>query len=204
MKGALMTKLALQALLAFWVLGSSQNLMAEENSAPEPAPPAAEPAPSPTPEPTPAPSPAETPAPTEPAVPTSVAVFPSEVLLHNHRDRQSLVVQATYANGITRDVTAEAQFTFAQPELVDFRDFTIWPKTDGQTTLTIQFSNQTLSVPIAIAGAASDPPVSFHLDVMPVFMRTDAIPARATGRREERMDSGFRCSVSTPRVITIA
>lgn len=193
MKGALMTKLALQAILAFWVLGSSQNLMAEENSAPEPAPPAAEPAPSPTPEPTPAPSPAETPAPTEPAVPTSVAVFPSEVLLHNHRDRQSLVVQATYANGITRDVTAEAQFTFAQPELVDFRDFTIWPKTDGQTTLTIQFSNQTLSVPITISGAASDPPVSFHLDVMPVFMRTGCNTGSCHGAA--RGKDGFRLSL---------
>ncbi len=34
------------------------------------------------------------------------------------RDRQSIVVQATFADGITRDVTKEAALTLADPKLV--------------------------------------------------------------------------------------
>ena len=39
--------------------------------------------------------------------PVSVEVFPADVHLNTLRDRQSFVVQATYANGITRDVTTD-------------------------------------------------------------------------------------------------
>jgi hypothetical protein len=164
---------------------------AAESSAPAPAPEAAVP-PAPVSE---TPAPSTEPAPAAPAVelPTSVAVYPAEVLLHHHRDRQSLVVQATYPSGITREVTAQATFTFAQPELVDFRDFAIWSKGDGQTTLTIQFGGQTLSVPITIVGSASDPAISFQLDVMPVFMRAGCNTGSCHGAA--RGKDGFRLSL---------
>ena len=47
-----------------------------------------------------------------------VEVFPDSVALLHARDRQSMVVQATYSDGVTRDITAEAKFTFANPALV--------------------------------------------------------------------------------------
>jgi len=134
--------------------------------------------------------PAATPAPNELV---SVAVFPAEVNLHNHRDRQSLVVQATYANGITRDVTAESKFTFAQPELVEFKDFVVWPKGDGTTQLAIEFSGKQLSVPIVIANAAADPAISFKLDIMPSFMRTNCNTGSCHGAA--RGKDGFRLSL---------
>ena len=44
---------------------------------------------------------------------TSVSVYPDSVKLSSQRDRQALIVQAVYANGLTRDVTAEAKFVLA-------------------------------------------------------------------------------------------
>ena len=41
-------------------------------------------------------------------VPVSIAVFPPNAQINTIRDRQSIVVQATYADGITRDVTKAA------------------------------------------------------------------------------------------------
>jgi hypothetical protein len=178
---------------------------AEPTPAPaEPTPAPAEPTPAPA-EPTPAPAeptsaPAEpTSSPAEPTsspaveAPTSVAVYPSEVFLHHHRDRQSLVVQATYASGITRDVTGEATFTFAQPELVEFKDWTIWPKADGQSSVTIAFGGQSLVVPVTITGSSNDPAISFQLDVMPVFMRTGCNTGSCHGAA--RGKDGFRLSL---------
>ena len=46
---------------------------------------------------------------------TTLEVFPPDVNLDTARDRQSFVVQATYADGITRDVTAEAKVAARQP-----------------------------------------------------------------------------------------
>ena len=40
-------------------------------------------------------------------------VFPTDVNLSSARDRQSLVVRVTEANGVHRDVTGEAKFTIA-------------------------------------------------------------------------------------------
>ena len=43
---------------------------------------------------------------------SKVEVFPNDINLTTARDRQSVVVQATYTDGITRDVTGQATLTF--------------------------------------------------------------------------------------------
>src|SRR5438270_12468407 len=48
----------------------------------------------------------------------SLKLYPPEINLATAPDRQSIVVQATYADGITRDVTREATITLDTPELV--------------------------------------------------------------------------------------
>src|SRR5262245_27435834 len=67
-------------------------------------------------------APAATPAPEIESPPTeglkSIEVFPSELSLTTALDRQSVVVQATYENGITRDVTRFATITLAGPSLL--------------------------------------------------------------------------------------
>ena len=48
-----------------------------------------------------------------------VRVYPPDVELSTARDRQSMIVQATYADGVTRDVTDEVTFrhpVFHRPE----------------------------------------------------------------------------------------
>src|SRR5262249_36563930 len=49
---------------------------------------------------------------------TKIEVSPPTIALNNVRDRQSIVVQATYADGITRDVTAQAALTPSNPALL--------------------------------------------------------------------------------------
>src|SRR5262245_15187584 len=89
-----------------------------------------------------APAMAETPA------PTKLEVFPPDVQLGGSRDRQLVVVQATYADGITRDVTSEATITPANPALVKRVGNVFWPAADGETTLAVAFDGQTVTVPV--------------------------------------------------------
>src|SRR5262245_31489344 len=100
---------------------------------------------------------------------TKVEVSPPDINLNTSRDRQSFIVQATYADGITRDVTAEAKVSFANPAFVKLDKNVIHPVADGATQMKVEFGGQTLTIPVNVKDATKDRPISFKLDVMPVF-----------------------------------
>ena len=45
-----------------------------------------------------------------------VQVYPKDANIYTKRGKQSLVVQAKYSDSTSRDVTAEAEFSFADPK----------------------------------------------------------------------------------------
>jgi hypothetical protein len=124
---------------------------------------------------------------------TKVEVFPPDLNLTTARDRQLLVVQATYADGITRDVTKDAVITPADPKLLRRDGNIFWPAADGKTTLAVAFGGQTVNVPVSVAQATAQPPMSFRLDVMPVFMRSGCNTGSCHGAA--RGKDGFRISL---------
>src|SRR3954468_17925567 len=79
--------------------------------------------------------------------------FPPEVRLTTAGDRQSLVVQATFADGLTRDVTKDAALTLANPAFVRREGAMFFPVADGSTTLTVAFGGQSLSIPVEVKQA---------------------------------------------------
>src|SRR5262245_18519603 len=120
---------------------------------------------------TPADLPAQVFAPAHTAALTERAVYPVQIQLTTARDRQLIVVQATFADGITRDVTQEASLTLADPRLVRRVGAVFFPAVDGATNLTVTHDGRSVVVPVKVAQATVQPPISFRLDVMPVFMR---------------------------------
>ncbi len=122
-----------------------------------------------------------------------IEVFPGEVALTTARDRQSIVVQATYADGITRDVTAQAAITLADPKVARRVGATFYPTADGVTTLTVSHGGKSATLPFKVAQAAVSPPLSFRLDVMPVFMRSGCNTGSCHGAA--RGKDGFRISL---------
>ena len=100
-----------------------------------------------------------------------ISVFPPEVSLTTIRDRQSVIVQARYADGITRDVTGSVEWSVAHPELLRREGNWLYPAADGQTQLTVTFEGQTATVGCKVERAGESRPISFKLDVMPVFMK---------------------------------
>ena len=125
--------------------------------------------------------------------PSKLEVFPAEVRLSTSRDRQLMVVQATAADGITRDVTSEATFTPSEPTLLRRDGNTFWPAADGEGEIRVEFGGQQIRVPLSVQGASAKPPVSFRLDVMPVFMRAGCNTGSCHGAA--RGKDGFRLSL---------
>lgn len=100
-----------------------------------------------------------------------VEVFPPDVQLTTSRDRQLFVVLATRPDGVTLDVTKQAKATLAHANLVRLDGSTLYPVADGETSMQIEFDGQSIKAPIVVKDAAVERPISFKLDVMPVFMR---------------------------------
>src|SRR5215203_5663297 len=94
----------------------------------------------------------------ESAFAQQIAVYPPDINLETSRDRQSFVVQHTQPDGITRDVTAQAQVSFANPALVKLDKFYVYPVADGATEMTVVLNGQTVKVPVKVAKAKEDRP----------------------------------------------
>ena len=124
---------------------------------------------------------------------TTLEVFPAEINLTTARDRQSIVVQATYSDGITRDVTAQAAITPGDAKLVRRDGATFYPIADGSSTLSIAFAGKTVSLPVKVEKVKDNPALSFRLDVMPVFMKSGCNTGSCHGAA--RGKDGFRLSL---------
>ncbi len=69
----------------------------------------------------------------------------------------------------------------------------MYPLADGRTTLTVGFEGRSVAVPVAVSRAQERPPLSFRLDVMPVFMRAGCNTGSCHGAA--RGKDGFRLSL---------
>ncbi len=119
--------------------------------------------------------------------------FPPDVQLTTNRDRQKFIVVATRGDGVTQDVTAAAKVTLANPALVRMEGNTLYPAADGATTLALEYQGQTVTLPVTVKDATVERPISFKLDVMPVFMRSGCNTGSCHGAA--RGKDGFNLSL---------
>ena len=122
-----------------------------------------------------------------------ITAYPGDVQLSTPRDRQSVIVQALYSNGLTRDITSEAKYTLADPALAKLEGGAVLPLKDGTTELRIELGGKSIALPLTVKDAAIDRPISFKLDVMPVFMKAGCNTGSCHGAA--RGKDGFRLSL---------
>ena len=68
---------------------------------------------------------------------TKIEAYPANIDLSSSRDHQTIIVQAVYADGITRDVTSEATLAVADTNLITLKGTTLFPAADGETNVTV-------------------------------------------------------------------
>ncbi|MDP6556956.1 MAG: DUF1549 and DUF1553 domain-containing protein [Pirellulaceae bacterium] len=125
--------------------------------------------------------------------PAKIVVYPADVQLTTVRDRQSLIVQAEYPNGITHDVTTEAKLTISHPNFARLDKNVLYPKADGAAELTVEYAGFAVKVPVEIQRATEDPAISFQLDIMPIFMKSGCNTGSCHGAASGK--DGFRLSL---------
>ncbi|NBR05923.1 MAG: DUF1549 domain-containing protein [Planctomycetes bacterium] len=125
--------------------------------------------------------------------PVSIAVFPPDINIQSARGKQRIIVQASYADGITRDVTAQAKVNISDPKVAKIVDLEVLPVGDGKCSVAVEFEGKTTQVPVDVKDATKDRPISFKLDVMPIFLRNGCNQGGCHGAA--RGKDGFRLSL---------
>ncbi len=123
----------------------------------------------------------------------SLQVFPSDVSLESIRDRQRFIAVATRADGVTQDVTSQVQVALASDAFARLENATLYPVADGQTEMKIDFAGHSVTVPIVVKDSQTDRPISFRLDIMPIFMRSGCNTGSCHGAAQGK--DGFRLSL---------
>ena len=104
-----------------------------------------------------------------------IEVFPPRVQLDAAGDRQRIVVQARAADGRTRDVTAEAEVSLSEAALARIDKpaggVVLGPAADGDGTIRVAYAGHAAEIPLRVVSASTPAPLSFRLDVMPIFAR---------------------------------
>ena len=123
----------------------------------------------------------------------SIAIYPPAVSLSTNADLQRLVAVASYQDGTTRDITRKVTFSPQDTSLVSVAGNLIRPRADGQTTLTASFHGKQAGIALEVVSSADDRPISFRLDVMPIFMRAGCNTGSCHG--SARGQDGFMLSL---------
>lgn len=120
-------------------------------------------------------------------------VFPADINLLTAKDRQLMVVQAVLANGLTQDVSSQATMSLANPALCRREGNTFFGAADGTTEMKVEFGGKSVNVPVKVEKATEQRPISFKLDVMPIFMKAGCNSGSCHGAA--RGKDGFRLSL---------
>ena len=130
---------------------------------------------------------------TEAVKPMDLKVIPAEIILSGQKDRQTIVVQAVYEGGITVDVTANAKIKLANNRIATFQDDVLRPVADGKGHLEASFGSKKAKATVKVTQSSAQRPVSFRLDVEPVFMRAGCNSGSCHG--SARGQDGFHLSL---------
>ena len=129
-----------------------------------------------------------------PSKTVAFSVFPNSVNLSSGFDRQSLIAQAQLANGLTNDLTHQAEFKVKDPNIAKIENGNqVVPVGDGTTEVYVSWDRFRITVPVVVTQADVQPPISFKNDVMPVFSKTGCNAGSCHGAA--RGKDGFRLSL---------
>ena len=105
---------------------------------------------------------------------------------------------------MTRDVSYESAIWIENSSIISFTDHKLYPKKEGETKLFAEYQGKKIEIPVNVSDPTSDRPVSFKLDVMPIFMKGAATLDPAMVRPEDKIVSCYLFLVMTQKGITFA
>ena len=120
-------------------------------------------------------------------------VYPDSIELSTRGDAQAVVVRVRQADGVTVDLTRQAKYTVVDTSVASVSQGVLRPGSDGQTQLIVEHGKQRIAIPVTVNHATKTRPVSFRLDVLPVFAKAGCNNGSCHG--SARGQDGFNLSL---------
>jgi hypothetical protein len=125
--------------------------------------------------------------------PKQLVVYPAQVRLSGPRDERRLVVLGVWADGRKRDLTRSATFGSSQAKIATVQGGIVRPVTDGSAILHVEAAGARAEVPVTVAKATADLPVSFNREIEPILTKAGCNSGGCHGASLGR--GGFRLSL---------
>ena len=122
-----------------------------------------------------------------------IEVYPPKIELSTREDEQAIVVRVRRADGVTEDLTRKAKLTLANPSIASVQHGVLRPGSDGDTQLVVEHEGQRVTIPVSVKHATQGRPISFRLDVLPVFAKAGCNNGSCHG--SARGQDGFNLSL---------
>lgn len=126
--------------------------------------------------------------------PVRLEVFPPQIVLRGPRDAVQLVVTGHYRDGALRDLTHAARYIVEDPAVVQVRDGSVEPLSDGTTHIQLRAGSLAARVPVEVRDAGSQPPVSFHYETLAALTKQGCNGGACHGAPSGK--GGFRLSLA--------
>ena len=124
----------------------------------------------------------------------SLQVYPSEISLDGPRAEQRLGLVGAYLDGRTWDLSRDAKYSTSNDKVaVVDNEGVVRPVSDGQAVITIQVGGQSTTVPVKVAKATADVPVSFSREIVPILTKAGCNGGACHGAQHGR--GGFKLSL---------
>lgn len=101
----------------------------------------------------------------------SLEVYPKNINLDHKDEKQSITVQAVFADGTSQDYLKQASVVIKDNSIAKFENGVFKPLKDGVTEADVTFGKFNQKLTITCKNTTQEKKISFTLDVMPVFTK---------------------------------
>ena len=103
----------------------------------------------------------------------SIAAYPPKVQLFDASDQKRIIIVANFADGTTREVTAQAKISLASPTILSIdQNFVLRGLQNGSSAVQISYAGMHITLPVVIQKVSDHPPISFENDVIPILTKS--------------------------------
>jgi hypothetical protein len=128
------------------------------------------------------------------AEPIKLTIEPGSIHLRGADARQQVAISASSTEGSSRDVTGEAHFRIEPAHVATIsRSGVATPTADGGAVLFAELGGQSAEIPIAVSDVSARRPVSYRMDIVPIFSKAGCNMGACHGNLNGK--GGFRLSL---------
>jgi hypothetical protein len=124
----------------------------------------------------------------------SISVLPDKAIIVGADRLQQLVVTGHYENGGVVDLTGQAKFSSANPQVAGVdHEAGVIPVGNGEAAITVTVQNLTAKATITVKGMDNAPPINFTNEIVPIFSKLGCNSGGCHGKASGQ--NGFKISL---------